>query len=276
MLAEKDTLANLSVYQPNMSTAQDFIDDLAGPSKVARWRIRYWIVATCAAAVDLIFDQALLNLIGIAEKARYGTLPWYVAKMKEFQYGDQLTLIDLEWKYAVVNEANRVIKLCAAKEGTGIVLVKIATIVSGVKQPLPTLQYNAAKAYLLKIKPAGIRVNLINDNPDDLILHLIINYDPLVMTDQGELIASPGVFPVEDAREEYLQNVDFNNGAYELMSAVDTIQKKKAQGVVSAYVTDAQARYGVLPFVSFDQRYFPNAGYLAIHPSSTITYVASV
>ena len=273
MITEKNTMANLSVYQPAIDSTQTLLTDLKSTSIVARWRLVFWVVATCAYALDVICDLAILTLQTIAASSRYGTLPWYVDVIKAFQYGDSLALINLEWKYPIIHPANLVVKLAAAQEGPGIVNLKIATILGSIKQPLPLPQYTAAVAYINKRKPGGIKVNLINNNPDDLILAISVNYDPLVLTSTGELISSPGTFPVNDAIESYLESLDFN-GAYELMEQVVFI--KAALGIGSAYVTAASARYGTNPFQPFSQRYFPNAGYLSIYPSTLITYTPDV
>lgn len=273
MLAEKLTFANLSVYQPDPSSAQDFLDSLTSNSKASLWQLDLWIIATIAAAFDINLDNQLADMEKVAAKSRYGTEPWYVDVAKAFQYGDALVYADLQWNYPVVNPDNQVIKLASAKEGQGRVNLKIATIVSGVLQPLTTLQFNAVQAYFTLKKPSGIRLNIINDNPDDLSLQLIVNYDPLVLTSAGELISSPGTFPVEDARKAYLQALEFD-GAFELMSLVNYVQA--AKGVKSVYVDSASARYGTNPFQSFTERYYPNAGYLQIHSTSTITYNADV
>lgn len=273
MIAEKNTYSNLNVYQPTIDDAQTLLTDIKSTSKVARWRLVFWVVATCAYAVDVVHDLAIITMEALAAKSRYGTLPWYVSVAKEFQYGDALVLIDNEWKYATVNDANKRVKLSAAQEGPGIVNLKIANIVSGVKQPLLTVEYNAFVAYINKKKPAGITINVINALADDLSLQLTVNYDPLVLTSTGELISTPGVFPVNDAINLYLESLDFNGG-FELMSLVDYVQQQKSKGVVSAYVTGASARYGANLFVPFTQRYFPNSGYLALHSSSIITYNA--
>ena len=273
MITEKTTFANLSVYQPAIDDSQTLLNDLTSTSIVSRWRLVFWVVAACAYAMDVVFDLAILTLQTIAASSRYGTLPWYVSIAKEFQYGDSLSLINLEWKYAIVNPANQIIKLAAAQEGPGIVNLKVAKLVGTIKQPLIAAEYTAAKAYFNQRKPAGIKLNLISDNPDDLILDISINYDPLVLTATGELISTPGTFPVNDAIESYLESLDFN-GAYELMKQIDFIQSALGPAS-SAYINSASARYGVNPFIPFPQRYFSNAGYLAIN-TLTISYTPNV
>lgn len=273
MLTEKAGMATLNKFQPAIDSSQTLLTDLKSTSKVARWRLIFWVVACCAHALDVVMDLAIAIMEALAAKSRYGTIAWYNQVARDFQYGDALVQVDLEWKYAVIDETKKIIKLANAQDGPGVVNLKIATIVGGVTQPVVVAEYNAFKAYIDKKKPAGITVNVINDAADDLRTALYINYDPLVMSATGELIATPGTFPVQDAYDEYLKSLEFD-GAFELMKLIDKIQA--AAGVVSAYVISAEARYGVNPYVAFTQRYYPNAGHLVIDGASTITYNPNV
>ena len=276
IIAEKNTFANLNVYQPNIDSAQTLLSDLKSTSKVARWRLLFWCIATLATALGINFDLVLIEMAAIAARSRYGTLPWYVAIAKEFQYGDALAQINLEFKYPVIDETKQVVKYAAAQEGNDIVNLKVA---GANRMPLLDPQAAALRAYIFKRKPAGINVNVINDLPDQLQLFVTVNYDPLLLTDEGESISTPGVFPARDAIEAYLNNLEFD-GKFELMTMIDYLQKAKDKGIVSAYVDGALARYGANPFVLFTQNYYPNAGYMVIDPSnplsSTITYATNV
>jgi hypothetical protein len=109
---------------------------------------------------------------------------------------------------------------------------------------------------------------------------LAVNYDPLLLTSTGELISTPGTYPVRDAVNAYLLNLEFDS-RFELMALIDYVQK--ATGVSnngSAYVVSASARYGTNPFVAFTQKYYPNAGYMVVDPltplSASINYTANV
>ncbi|WP_317899415.1 hypothetical protein [Aurantibacillus circumpalustris] len=281
MIAEKNTFSNLNIYQPNIDSAQTLLADLTSQSKVAIWRLQFWCVASAMFALDVVFDLYKIYLEAIAAKSRYGTLPWYISVAKEFQYGDSLTLIDLEWRYATVNPASQIISLAAAQEGVGVVNLKIATLSGLNPTPISAPQYVAFTAYIKKKAPAGIIVNIINDNADELQLFITATFDPLVLTIIGELISAPGTFPLRDAVAEYLNEFggeDGFNSGFEIMRLEDKMQN--ALGIDTVYVTAAFARYGANPYVAFNQRYLPNAGYMIIDPgtplSSSVTYVPNV
>src|ERR1700741_1003278 len=90
ILAEKAIIPELSVY--------------TSTNKVARWRLGFWSAAACAAVFDVVFDLAIATMEFLAAKSRWGTLPWYAAIAKEFQYGDSLAQVNLEWVYNPIDE----------------------------------------------------------------------------------------------------------------------------------------------------------------------------
>jgi hypothetical protein len=277
MIAEKNTFSTLNSYQPNVDSSQTMLNDLKSNSVVSDWRLIFWVVATMASALDVLFELAKIAMAALAEKSRYGTLPWWVTVAKEFQYGDSLTQVNLEWVYSPVVEANRVVTFAAAKEADGIVNVKVARLVSGNPAPLSNVQAAAFSTYVNQKKPAGITVQVINETADDLRLFLNVNYDPLILAPTGELLSTSGSYPVRDAVESYIKNLPFD-GKLELMGLIDAVQALEC--VTSAYVTNAEARYGSNSFVPFTERYYPRAGYMVIHSgtplSGSITYTADV
>jgi len=274
--SERQTMASLNSLEPNINDAQALLSDVKTTSKVARWRLWLWCVAVLAYAVDVLFDRTKLELEDIAKKSQYGTTPWYVLISKEFQYGYALDWINNQFSYVANDESAKIIKRAAAVEvaspSLSFVNLKVAKLVGSTPAPLTVSEKNAFAFYISQRKPVGVAINIISDNPDDLRLFLNIDYNPLLLTNTGERIIGGG-FPVEEAINEYIGNLPFN-GSLELDDLVDVIQQ--AEGVVNAYVTNAEARYGANPFVAFTQSYSSNAGYLVIDSAtplnSSITY----
>lgn len=274
MIVEKNTMSSLNALQPNVDTAQTLLTDVASTSKVGRWRLMLWIVATGHASIDIIFDIQVLILEKLSKKSRYGTLPWYIQQAYDFQYGDTLVWQNNQWEYATVTPANQIIKRAAAQELGNLVNIKLAKLVSGIPTKLNSTEYTAASAYYAKKKPAGIQLNIITDDPDELILNTKINFDPLLLDNTGQLLSSPGTYPAIDAINNFLTNLIFD-GTFELCDYIDTLQK--ATGVKTAYIISASGRYGANPFVSFTERYYPNSGHMKISVAnpltSTLTYI---
>ena len=277
IIAEKNNAPSLNTLQPNVDSAQTLLTDVTTTSKVARWRFWVWAVAACAYALDVVFDLALMEFEQLARRSRYATLAWYVQKAYEFQYGDSLVDQNNEFQYPVVNTANQIIKRAAAQEAGNIVNIKIAKLVGNIPAKLTVPEKAAATAYFEKIKAAGVELNIISDDPDDLRLYVKINFDPLVLDSTGQLLDNPGVYPAEDATVEFIKSVGFN-GKFENCEYIDKLQS--ARGIESAYIIDTYGRYGANPFVSFAERYYPNAGHMRIDLAaplqSTFTYAANV
>lgn len=270
-------MSNLNELQPNIDSAQKLLTDVTTKSRVARWRLWVWCVAVGAYTLDVLFDLFKLDLEDLVMRNRFGQLPWYVYAAKRYQHGYSLAWKNNSYQYNVVDENARIIKRAAAEENDEVINMKFAKLSGSLTIPLTLIEKNAFKAYMEKVKPAGIDINYITDNPDDLKLYISVLFDPMVLTSSGESIANPGVFPVEDAVNNFIGELTFN-GTLELCFANDAIQK--ASGVISSYITNAQARYGANAFVTFAERYISNAGHLAIYSgaplSSTITYTPNV
>lgn len=277
MIAEKNGFSALNAYQPTIDSSQKMLGDLKTNSVVADWRLIFWVIATCASALDTLFELAKITMAALAAKSRYGTLAWWVSVAKEFQYGDSLVQVNLEWVYSPVVEANRVVTFAAAKENDGKVNIKVARVVTTDPEPLSSAQLSAFTTYVNQKKPAGITVQVINEVADDLKLYLTVNFDPLLLSPTGELLSSPGTRPVDDAVKLYIKSLPFD-GKIELMKLIDAVQALPC--VKSAYVTNAEARYGANAFVAFDESYYPRAGYMVIHSGTpltgSITYTADV
>lgn len=274
IITEKNSMTSLNVYTPNIDSAQTLLTDLTTTSRVARWRMLVWAVAACAYSLDVVFDLALIALESLAKRSRFGTKPWYIQKSLDFQYGDTLTYINKEFTYATINTANQIIKRSACQENGNIVNVKVAKLVSGIPTKLNSTEKTAYDAYMAQIKPPGVKLNLITDDPDEIRLYIKINFDALLLDNTGQLLTSPGTYPVNDTINNFLTNIIFD-GTLELSALIYQLEKNTT-GVKTAYVQSAWGRYGTNPFVAFPERYYPNAGHMKIDPtsplSSTITY----
>lgn len=277
IIGEKNTMSNLTALQPNIDDAQTLLSDLTTTSRVARWRLWVWCVAACIYALDVLFDLFKIELDEIASRSRYGNLRWYAYIAKEYQHGHSLVWLNSQFKYAVVDDAAKIIKRSAAVKNSTVVNLKVATLVGTTVTPLNPVQLAAFTTYIDEIAHPGVVVHIISSPPDELRLFIKVVYDALVLTSTGESILNSGVFPAENAINDYRNSLDFN-GTFELCDCVDKIQA--ANGVVAAYVTTASARYGANPFITFPERYVPNAGHLIIDSgtplNTSITYQSNV
>lgn len=275
MVAEKQTMTNLSALQPNIDSAQDFLTDLTTASQVGAWRVLFWTIAFGIWTVENLFDEHIEWINNRAQEIITGTLPWYARMALAFQYTDSLVFLEDKYQYAAIDPLNQVVKLAVANEVGGIVILKVAKL-DGSNQPeeLSVPELSALEAYIAKIKFAGVRVQTVSRPADLLKLYFKIYYNPLLLSSTGELLSSPGTFPVEDAINDYIKSLPFN-GMYSTTELTDKIQL--ALGVVNPVHQSSEKKFGAFAYSALVDYYNPNAGYLKIDPATplsvTTTYV---
>lgn len=275
MIDEKQSMATLNALQPNIESTQNLLSDLTSASQVAVWRLLFFVLAVAIWLHELKFDDHKEWIENRALQLYVGTPLWYYNKALEFQFGDALVLIAGEYKYASVNSANQIIKLCSVNEINGQLFLKIAKLnASNVPIPLTTLELDAFKAYMQKIKFAGTIINSVSRTADLLQIAYRVYIDPLIINSNGELISNTSIKPVENAIVNYCKNLPFN-GIFSVTELTDQIQL--VTGVLNPVFENAEAQYGTNPFIIIGDYYNPNAGHLVIDPAtpltSTITYI---
>lgn len=266
LIAEKNSMSSLNALQPNIDSSQTLLNDLTSTSKVSRWRLLVWLMA-----FGLWFQKGVLTLL--AKDTEIGTPSWYKRKALQFQYGDDLTLVDNVPVYNPVVPANQIIKLVAVIEPPlGGIIYKVAGLDgSGNPVALTTPQMTAFQSYTSLFKIAGTRVQFVSQQADDLKIALRIFYNPLVIAQNGALLTDSSVFPVNNAINDYLKqiNVDNFDGRLYMDELVERV--KAATGVNHVVKISAHAK----PFyetsgnyvdilATDDQSYNPEAGHLRI------------
>jgi len=127
---------------------------------------------------------------------------------------------------------------------------------------------------MAKVKLAGTDLTIISNPSDTLKIRYDIVYDPLVLTETGELINTPGTYPVHDVINEFIGNLPFN-GVLNLTQLTDAIQQ--VEGVVDPTLVSAWAKFGSLPYSLINKNYQADAGHMVIDPAnpltSTINYI---
>lgn len=279
MIEDKESGASLLELQPEPDSAQTLQADLTSTSKVAIWRLIYFTIAAAIAFHETIFDRHKADVEAIADALITGTVRWYQEEAFKFQLGDDLVFIINEttgngkFQYLVEDEDKQIIERASVSESGRQVVIKVAKLVADVPAPLDTSELAAFNAYVVEIRFAGTNTLVISAPPDDLQLDLRVFYDPLVLDANGESLETPGVFPAEDAIDDYIGNLPFD-GVYSNTDLVDAVQE--ADGVSDPRLDEARARFGANPFTIIIDTYIPNAGYLKRDvPGSNITYIAA-
>ena len=277
LIVEKELQSDLAPLLPNPETASDLLSELTSGSKVAIWRLWLRIVAWGIHQHEVIFDAHKAEITAFADTLIGGTKRWLQEQCFLFQIGDVLTYntVTSRFGYSTINTANQIVKRASVLEAGGQLRIKVAKETSGVPEKLDISELSAFQVYISQIKFAGTNVIVTSNDADELQITYTIYYDPLLMDSNGALISDGGVFPVEDAIEDFISNLPFD-GVLNLTELTDAVQN--AVGVKDPVLVSALARYGVNPFAAITREYVADAGYMKIDPSNplntTITYVA--
>lgn len=231
-------------------------------------------VATALWVNQQLFEQHKIDISAILNEQMSGTANWYAWKAKQFQFGQELVFeTDYYDNTGLTSEqiaGRQVVKYAAAVESLdkSILYLKIATESNGNRQPLSAAQLTAFKNYLNAYQYAGVRIVVINDQPDHMKLTIDIYYDPQVLDEAGKRLDGNANTPVQDAIRNYLKNLPFN-GMYTNQALVDTLQV--LDGVDVAEIKFAASRYGAYTqFTEINAREIAHAGYYQISDANLI------
>ena len=288
IIAAKESNSNLDQLLPNPDNWPSLFNEenfklLANtvlkslsPSQVSYWRLISNVITDAMYFHETLFDILEEEVDAKILNAQIGQIRWYVNISKLFQYGDELVWNDetLKYEYAVIDEDKRIITQAAGNIAeNGIVTIKVAKGVIGSFSPLLTAEKTAFEAYIKGtdqpyaedgLAPAGVNINIISSDPDDVKMAVKVHYDPLVLDGNGILLSDGVTEPVREAIVNYIQAIPFN-AALRRMDLIDAIQA--ASGVVNVVLDNLDARAGSEPYVDIlqedGQQYIANAGYLA-------------
>lgn len=259
------------------------LNELNSTSKVAVWRLWVYIIAVAIWSLEKLFDQHRADIDKRLAELKPHTARWYRSKALAFQYGFDLLpdsdKFNNQGHTEEAIEASKIVKYSAVIESKneGRLIVKIAGEQDEQLQPITEPQKQAFEAYLQEIKDAGVRLSVVNYQPDILHLQMKIVYDPLVLDSNGQSIIH-ATKPVEKAIKDYLKHLPFN-GELVLAHLIDALQQ--AEGVKIPHLVLAQSKnitssgdYGAFETIEISK--IPTAGYFTIDNFNDITYVSNV
>lgn len=283
MLVEKETFSDLnqltpltSAY-PTLTSAQKLLIDLTSTSKVAIWRLIFYV---CAVAI-WIFENQIENIVN---RAVASTQPWWINTIKAFQYGDTLTWNGQSYSYATINPTKQIVTQCSISTSNGIMYIKVATGTTTLSA-LTDSQLTSLRSYINLIMPVGTSYVLISNTADLLQLVYTVYIDTTIIyynssnpndALNGSLLSDPTTFPIVNAINNYIQYLDVFNfsGVFFVSKLTDAIQS--VTGVSNVVANIVYAKYGSLPYTNVllnaSQSYVANAGYLQIDPASPLAY----
>ena len=277
------TIQEIQTFILQAKAQEPALNELNSTSKVAIWRLWVYIIAVAIWSLEKLFDQHRADIDKRLAELKPHTARWYRSKALAFQYGFDLLpdsdKFNNQGHTEEAIEAGKIVKYSAVIESKneGRLIVKIAGEQGEQLQPITDAQKQAFEAYLQEIKDAGVRLSVVNYQPDILHLQMKIVYDPLVLDSNGQSILH-ATHPVEKAIKSYLKRLPFN-GELVLAHLIDALQQ--AEGVKIPHLVLAQSKnitsggsYG--DFETIEISKIPTAGYFTIDNFNDITYVSNV
>lgn len=280
LIVEKESNPALTTLSPAAGeTATNLLAELTSGSRVAIWRLLLWIAAVGFWTLENLFDLHIEEIQLLGSQMITGTARWYWSKCFEYQHGDSLSYnaTTHRFEYATPNTAIQIVERAAVVDLSGLVKIKVAKLTSGLPDPLDVGELASFTEYINLIKFAGTNVEVISLAADLFHVELTVVFDPLILLPTGESIANAGTFPVEDAVNNYIQNLPFD-GILSLTELTDAIQS--VSGVVNPVITLAEARPVSGSYSTIDPvtGYNASAGHLIVDAgfplNTSITYTS--
>lgn len=251
---------------------------LNSTSRVAIYRLFVFVIAYAIWLLETFFDLHKSQIDSALYEQKSGTQRWYRNMALDFQYGfDLLTQKNqFELLYdsdqfdntdATIDqiEASKIIKYCSVKESfeSNKLTIKVAGESGELLIPLTAIQLESFAEYMQEIKYAGVRLNIVNDPADRLILTMSIYRDVLVIDQFGNSIKKGGR-PVEAAIRAYMKSLPFDG---ELVLNDLIAKLRSVDGVNNAHIIKAESSnwnsvdLGYIDFQPINVRIIPISGY---------------
>lgn len=201
------------------NTPPDFADYY---SKASIENILLYIVAYCAFVLEVLFDNVKAEIENEIATKVPGSLQWYVQKLKafmlDFDFDENTGEFITEGRTEAEINAAFVVKHAVALDdnANSVLLLKVAGENGGKLQPLKEEVADKLKAYISRIKYAGVKTKLINQEGDTLNCTVKIWYDPLQSAADVKAACMKAI-------ERYIKSLPFN-GEYSNMALIDNLQ----------------------------------------------------
>lgn len=188
--------------------------NLAGLTSASNTALyRNWLrqVATAHNLMEQQQDTFMAEVDAKLARQNYGTATWWVARMLEYRYGQEVVVSDYRITYPDLSQAptaTRAACVVRSDGGAGLrVQVKLAKGASGALEPLTSDELAGAIAYAARIQPAGVNKEIISLSPDQLALVGTVYFDPQrLLSDMQTAVAA--------ALKSYADQLTFDGAIY--------------------------------------------------------------
>lgn len=252
---ENQDVAKLYGFTPGETFTTHF-------SKASIESVFFYIFACAAWVLENLFVTHKKEVETIIDEHIPHRPKWYRDKVLAFMKDKSLIADTDKYDTTGMNDdqiaISKVVRHAVAIENSdaSILTIKVAGESGGMRQPLDKSTEDQLAAYISEFKDAGVRINLVNIQPDTFNCEVDIYYNAMLL--QQDIKAN-----CEQAIKQYVENLPFN-GEYTNMSLVDCLQT--VEGVKIVEFKEATAKSDGESTVSkIDARYIPAAGYFRIN-----------
>lgn len=195
-----------------------------------------YVVAACVWAFESLQNVFVSDVADDLDGRINGTASYYVNALLKYQSGDELVTNDegTQFYYETEDESKRVVTKASYYYAsvTGFndkrLILKCATGEAGAYEKIDDDELVHIQAYIDQIAFAGTYITTDSRSGDILLPYLNVYYD-------GEVTASEVMENIENALDEYIEDLDFNGIVY-AQKVIDAIQG--AEHVVDVEVPD--------------------------------------
>lgn len=228
MIAEKEQYTELQV--------------LNSTSKVAVWRLIFYIVAVIIWVHETLWDEAKIEIETIRQAAKIHTAEWLAQEALNFQLGDNLERINNVFQYPEINPEKQIIKYASVLSARGITFLKVYKQ----EDKLTNEEYDAFSYYINYFKAVpGQYIQIISESPDSVKINATVYYNPIYTQTS---ISNK----VNEAINLYFSNLPFN-GQIKLSSLTDAIQS--VNGVDDIVIESAYGKTDVSEYQIINRIY---------------------
>lgn len=267
----------------------DALAMFANTSKVAIWRLMFYIMAFAIMTFEKLLDAFKTDVDNQLTALIPGKITWYQTKFKAFQYGFNLLpgsdLFNNTGKTDAEIAASKIIKYAAVTEATvdnkRVLLVKIAKLSGTDLVPLLPEELLSFTTYVNTIKYAGVTIVIYNQVADLLRSEVNVYYNPLLLNEQGMRIDGAG-YPVREAAIAYPLTLEFD-GEFINAGFIDALQACYGVSRRKVNLVRMERKTGNGNFTSVGSSFIPDAGYCKFEPNEPntnkgliINYIADV
>lgn len=234
-----------TIYKDLVTQADRVVPELTkARSRTSICGLLLYICAVLANTVEKLFDTHKTEVETMIGNLIPHTCAWYAMKALAYQRGDELP--DGEDEYAVTDTSKQIVKRAVAVEDeTSALHIKIATLNGSTPAPMAEEDVALVKAYMEKIKDAGVMLNVTSEVPEDFSCTVKVYYD-------GSIPATQVESECRTAVKNYVTDLPFN-GLMTRTALVDAVQT--VSGVTAVAVESCSVH---------SETHTPTAGYFKV------------